>query len=680
VALASNVEVYFSEPIQGWENAITLASAAGAPVEFTRGFSAEAGNRLLINPEANLEPGTEYVVTLTGGAEAIRAVDDGTPYAGTSFSFTTAAAGGTAPTVLDHTPTDGATDVAVDANVQIFFSEEVVGYGGANVSLKKADGTDVPFTRGLNTSNRLLLNPFGNDATNLEEGTVYEVVLTGGPTGIQSVSGVPIETRSFQFTTAGGTPPPVATVPTVASSTPGDGATDVPVSTDIAVFFSEAIQGQGGSVDLVQLDEAGEVVAEIPFDQGYSVTAQGPRLMIYPYGVDGTQLLEGSTSYRVDLTGGADAIRAADDGTPMVSDSITFTTAAVVVAPTVEGTTPGDGDTGVPVGTNIAVFFSEPIQGQGGTNVTLTKADGTAIPFARGYTSDVATDTHRLMIYPYRVNGVDTGDLEPDTQYVVTLVGGTSGIRSLASGVPLATTMVTFTTGTVATGGGAGGTGTPVGGSDGSGGAGGETLTPFSIASTLPVAGDTDVSRSVGVSMFTVGGAQGVDDSTVSLLRPNGKPIPSTVSYDPRSGEINVVPLGMLPNNRTVLVVLDGVKDAEGNLVPRTVWEFQTADEVKPRVVKFLPKAKGVKPGANLRMWINEQVDVADLENAVVLRELGGAKVAISLTYSPTQRKLVIDPRGRLDRRTTYVVVLKAKFRDAAGNRMDRKVWKFRTR
>ena len=126
--------------------------------------------------------------------------------------------------------------------------------------------------------------------------------------------------------------------------------------------------------------------------------------------------------------------------------------------------------------------------------------------------------------------------------------------------------------------------------------------------------------------------------------------------------------------------VLDGVKDAEGNLVPRTVWEFQTADEVKPRVVKFLPKAKGVKPGANLRMWINEQVDVVDLENTVVLRELGGAKVAISLTYSPTQRKLVIDPKGRLDRRTTYVVVLKAKFRDAAGNRMDRKVWKFRTR
>ncbi len=676
VPVASNVEVYFSEPIVGWESAVILAPTGGAPVQISRGFSAEAGNRLLINPDANLTPGTEYVVTLTGGGDAIRAADDGTPYAGTSFSFTTAQATSTAPTVTSTNPLDGATDVPVGDNVQVFFSEAVVNYGGANVTLTKlSDGSDVPFTRGLNTSNRLLLNPYGNDATNLEEGTVYEVVLTGGPTGIQSVSGVPIETMSFQFTTVGGTPPPVTTVPTVAGSTPADGATDVPVSTDIAVFFSEAIQGQGGSVDLVQLDEAGEVVAEVPFDQGYSVTAQGPRLMIYPYGVDGTQLLEGSTSYRVDLTGGTDAIRAADDGTPMVSDSVTFTTAEVVIAPTVTGSTPGDGDTNVPVGSNIAVFFSEPIQGHTGSNVTLTDENGASIPFARGFS---AAQGNRLMLYPYRVNNVDTGDLSPETEYTVTLVGGTSAIRSL-SGVPLHTRTISFTTAPAAAGGGSPVVGGPVvGGPDG--GTGGETGTPFSIASTLPVAGDTNVSRSVGVSMFTVGGAQGVDDSTVSLLRPNGTPIPSTVSYDPRSGEINVVPLGMLPNNRTVLVVLDGVKDAEGNLVPRTVWEFQTADEVKPRVVKFLPKAKGVKRGANLRMWINEHVDIADLGKAVVLRELGGAKVAASLRYSPTQRKLVIDPKGRLDRRTTYVVVLKPEFRDAAGNRMDRKVWKFRTR
>ena len=74
---------------------MTLARAdgTGEPIPMNRGYSA-ADNWLNLYPYAgttqDLEPGTEYTVTLTGGPGAIRSMDDGTPLATTSFTFTTA--------------------------------------------------------------------------------------------------------------------------------------------------------------------------------------------------------------------------------------------------------------------------------------------------------------------------------------------------------------------------------------------------------------------------------------------------------------------------------------------------------------------------------------------------------------------------------------------------------------
>jgi Bacterial Ig-like domain len=174
---------------------------------------------------------------------------------------------------------------------------------------------------------------------------------------------------------------------------------------------------------------------------------------------------------------------------------------------------------------------------------------------------------------------------------------------------------------------------------------------------------------------------QGVNGRTVQLLRPNGSRIPARVSFDADSREISVEPRGMLPNDRVVRVVLDGVRDADGNAVPRTVWRFRTADEVKPRLVKARPgKLGGIRPGATIRMWTNERVKGIHRKNAVVLREVGGPRVTAKVAYRVKARKLVINPRQRLDRNTRYVVVVKPKVQDLAGNRMARKVWRFRTK
>ncbi|MGZ5404174.1 MAG: Ig-like domain-containing protein, partial [Nocardioides sp.] len=197
VSVGKTVFVVFSERVVGFQgSSVTLTRVSdGVAVPFGRGFNTTL-NRLSVNPTANLDPGTEYQVTLTGGPSAIRSVD-GRPLESTSFTFTTAPL--PAPTVLGSTPQPGELGVALEKTVLVSFSERVVGYTGSNVTLTRAsDGQPVPFGRGFNTTlNRLSINP----TANLQPLTEYRVTLTGGLSAIRSATGIPLVSTSFTFTT-----------------------------------------------------------------------------------------------------------------------------------------------------------------------------------------------------------------------------------------------------------------------------------------------------------------------------------------------------------------------------------------------------------------------------------------------------------------------------------------------
>ncbi|WP_159083710.1 peroxidase family protein [Nocardioides terrigena] len=209
-----HVWVNFSETMTGiGGSAVTLTRVSdGAEIDFTRGFNTTE-NRLYINPfggaagaPEQLDPGTEYRVTLTGGTNALRSLG-GVPLETQSFTFTTATPEGEAPLVVDTRPNDGA--VGVDTGIQhvwVNFSETMTGIGGSAVTLTRvSDGAEIDFTRGFNTTeNRLYINPFGGAAgapEQLDPGTEYRVTLTGGTNALRSLGGVPLETQSFTFTT-----------------------------------------------------------------------------------------------------------------------------------------------------------------------------------------------------------------------------------------------------------------------------------------------------------------------------------------------------------------------------------------------------------------------------------------------------------------------------------------------
>ncbi|HKS00724.1 MAG TPA: S8 family serine peptidase, partial [Arthrobacter sp.] len=159
----------------------------------------------------------------------------------------------TAPAVKALSPADTSSAVAVTANVTATFSTAMQGISGSTFVLHGPGGTVVPAAVTYSaTARTATLNP----AANLASDARYTVTLTGGPAGVRDAAGTPLDTASWTFTTG---PAPVIT-----ATTPRPGATLVRRASNIAVTFSEAIQGAGtGTVTLKNTATGANVTATV---------------------------------------------------------------------------------------------------------------------------------------------------------------------------------------------------------------------------------------------------------------------------------------------------------------------------------------------------------------------------------------------------------------------------------
>lgn len=119
----------------------------------------------------------------------------------------------------------------------------------------------------------------------------------------------------------------------------------------------------------------------------------------------------------------------------MIASAVT----SYIAPPTVLYSTPANGETGVVVGSNINVYFSETVTGYDGSTVITKVSDSSVIAYTRAFYSV----NNRLLINPY---GGAATMLEPGTEYALTLTGGPTAIRSLTTGLPMTTTIISFTT------------------------------------------------------------------------------------------------------------------------------------------------------------------------------------------------------------------------------------------
>jgi hypothetical protein len=191
-----------------------------------------ATNVATFTPTNILSPLTAYTVTVSTAAKDITGNTLAAPFIST---FTTAAAPDTTPpTVTSVFPAAGATNVPTNTAPTITFSEAMDGntINGTTITLKNTTtGTAVAGTVSYNTTTHIATF---TPTVALANGTGYTITVT---TGVKDVAGNALATQfTSTFTTAAA---PDTTPPTVTTTSPLDGATNVAINTTVTATFSE---------------------------------------------------------------------------------------------------------------------------------------------------------------------------------------------------------------------------------------------------------------------------------------------------------------------------------------------------------------------------------------------------------------------------------------------------------
>jgi O-glycosyl hydrolase len=225
VAVTSTVTATFSEALNTSTvtgSTFTLVPLGGTSVAATFAFN---GDTVTLTPSSPLAYNTQYTATLTTGITGSNGVALAQNY---PWSFTTATA--PPPTVTAVTPTNAATGVAVTATLTATFSQVMSSSTITNSTFTLATQSGTPVAGAVSYNSTTSVATFA-PSQDLAYNTMYTATISVGAT---SAAGIPLaQAYSWSFTTT--TPP----VPTVTSTVPASGATDVVAANALSATFSQ---------------------------------------------------------------------------------------------------------------------------------------------------------------------------------------------------------------------------------------------------------------------------------------------------------------------------------------------------------------------------------------------------------------------------------------------------------
>lgn len=350
VANSTDIVITFDEPVLVTAASFTLECPDGSA--FAGGFavSGSGTNTVTINPTGNLPAGVTCQVVvvaallsdldandppdlLDGNADNI----EGDDY---TFSFTTEV--DAAPFVQSITPADGAAGVPTDTNIEIIFSELVDISSAADFSLEcggMPQGYTVitPATLPAATTT-VIIDPAGN----LPDASACTVQVFTSVT--DSDSDDPPDNLAATFTATFITEAP----PSVTSTNPANGATDVSTGSNIVIDFDEPVDVTTSSFSI-----------ECPFGGTtftYSITGSGTSSIT----------LDPNTNLSANQICTVTAFAAQVSDSDLVDPPQNMTADYVFSFNTVADTAPVassplDGATGVATASNIVINFNEPV-------------------------------------------------------------------------------------------------------------------------------------------------------------------------------------------------------------------------------------------------------------------------------------------------------------------------------
>jgi methionine-rich copper-binding protein CopC len=261
----ANLTVTFSESVQVAAGAFTLQCPLGIAYPFSAPLPG-SGTSFTVEPVGSMPEGATcrlgVKATLVTDQDAIDPPDR--MRADTAFTFGTEAS----PAVDTISPAHGAIEVPRDTNITVTFTESVdlsatpaftlECPAGSPITLVMTSPTPIPAS-----SLQATLDP---DATLPQDTTCVFKVLASGVVDTDVAD--PPDNMAADFVSTFRTEAP----PTVASTTPANGATGVALSADITVNFSEAVNANAASFTL-------ECPAGTPFAGGFATSGSGSSSM-----------------------------------------------------------------------------------------------------------------------------------------------------------------------------------------------------------------------------------------------------------------------------------------------------------------------------------------------------------------------------------------------------------------
>ena len=324
-----------------------------------------------INPSNTFASGTEYYVVID--SDAFKDLT-GNYYAGisstTALSFTTLDS--TNPSLSSSSPAHLDTDVAVDTNIVLNFSEAVDVESG-DITIKKTsdDSTvetiDVTSTQVTGSgSTQITINP----SSALDDSTEFYLIIDAtafDDSAGNSYAGIDNTNSMLSFTSIDNTNP------TLSSSVPVDNATSVSAAANITLTFSEAVDVESGNITIKKTSDD-STLETIDVTEN-KVTGTGTNQIT----INPSNTFSSSTEYYVLI----DAT-AFDDSAGNSYAGISSTTALSFTSqdtgnPYLTSTTPAHQATGIAINTNIVLNFSENVDVESG-NITIKKtSDDTSV-------------------------------------------------------------------------------------------------------------------------------------------------------------------------------------------------------------------------------------------------------------------------------------------------------------
>ena len=330
-----------------------------------------------------------------------------------------------APTVIPTDPASGDTLVPINRKITATFSEAM-----NPVTITPATFTVQDTTAGAAVTGAVTYDPTNHIATftptpNLAASHSFDATITSGATDL--AGNAQASDRVWSFSTGVGADD---ITPTVSSTDPANGATDVLVNREAAATFSEAMDPltiTTATFTMRDTTDAVAVTGAVTYDAINHVATFTP-----------TSNLAASHSFAATITSGATDLA----GNALASDEVwSFTTgvAADAIAPTVSSTDPANGATGVLVNKEVTATFSEAMNPLTITTATYTMRDTTDAVAVKGAVAYNAI-SHIATFTP-------TSNLAAGHSFDATI---TTGAKDLAGNALAIDEVWSFTTGTTA--------------------------------------------------------------------------------------------------------------------------------------------------------------------------------------------------------------------------------------